>query len=352
VGLGVMIGSFRGTVERWLARTLQADVYVSAPSPVASRPEGTLEPADVDRLASAPTVEGVSLYRSVVFPSQYGETRLVAVDLHPSGDAAYRWVEGEDASPLAALRRGGAVIVSEPFAFRHAVGVGSTVRLPTPQGERGFEVAGVFYDYGSDRGVVMMSLAAYRSIWGDSAVTSMGIFLRPGVDAGEAAEALRTRLTGASPVLVRSNRDLREGSLAVFDRTFEITRVLRLLALVVAFVGVVGALMALQLERGRELAVLRATGVTPAQVWLLVTAQTGLMGLSAGLLSLPLGALLAVLMTHVVNRRSFGWTLELAFPPGVLLQALALSLGAALLAGVYPAVRMSRTPPAAALRGE
>jgi putative ABC transport system permease protein len=110
--------------------------------------------------------------------------------------------------------------------------------------------------------------------------------------------------------------------------------------------------MALQLERARELGVLRANGMTPGQVWQLVTTQTGLMGLAAGLLSLPVGMILAAVMIYVINRRSFGWTIRMELAPQVLLQALLLALAAALLAGLYPAYRMARTSPALALREE
>ncbi len=110
--------------------------------------------------------------------------------------------------------------------------------------------------------------------------------------------------------------------------------------------------MALQLERTRELGVLRANGATPGQVWQLVTSQTGLMGLAAGLLSIPVGLALAVVMIFVINRRSFGWTIGLEVSPGILLEALLLALAAALLAGLYPAWKMARTSPAVALREE
>jgi putative ABC transport system permease protein len=128
--------------------------------------------------------------------------------------------------------------------------------------------------------------------------------------------------------------------------------VLRLLAFVVAFIGVLSALMALQLERGRELGVLRANGLTPGQIWQLVTVQTGLMGLVAGLLAVPAGLLLAAVMIFVVNKRSFGWTLQMELGPEVLGQAVLLAVVGALLAGIFPSWRMSRTSPALALREE
>jgi putative ABC transport system permease protein len=125
-----------------------------------------------------------------------------------------------------------------------------------------------------------------------------------------------------------------------------------MLAALVAFVGVLSALMALQLERARELGVLRANGVTPGQVWQLVTSQTGLMGLAAGLLSLPVGLALAAIMIFVINRRSFGWTIRMDVDPMILVEAVILALAAALLAGIYPAWKMARTSPALALREE
>src|SRR5690606_24817580 len=141
-------------------------------------------------------------------------------------------------------------------------------------------------------GVVMMARATYDAHWTDDGITSLGIFAAPGVDADALVEALREATGEGSEVQVRSNRALRELSLEVFDRTFAITAVLRGLAFVVAFIGVLAALMALQLERERELGVLRANGLTPGQVWQLVTTQTGLMGVVAGLLAIPAGVVL------------------------------------------------------------
>jgi len=136
------------------------------------------------------------------------------------------------------------------------------------------------------------------------------------------------------------------------DRTFAVTRVLRLLIVVVAFVGVLSALMALELERVREMGLARALGLTPGQVWGVVTAQTGLIGLVAGLLAMPVGVLLAGVLVFVINRRSFGWTMPIDVRPDILLQGLLLAVAAAALAGAYSAARMARASPAEALHDE
>ena len=244
------------------------------------------------------------------------------------------------------------VIVSEPYAYHHRLRVGDAVRLRTDRGMQDFRVAGIFADYGSDRGLVMMSRRTYEQFWHDRGVSSLGLWLSPDRDVTAMLASLRRLVGSVQEVEMRSNRSLRQASLEIFDRTFTITSVLHLLTTAVAFIGVLSALMALQLERERELGVLRATGFTPRQVWGLVTAQTGLMGLLAGLLALPVGLMLASVLVFVINRRSFGWTLELEIMPGLLVQAVLLAVLAALLAGMYPAFRMSRTSPALALREE
>lgn len=352
VGLGVMIESFRGTLTRWLSGTLVADVYVSLPSAQASHAEGTLEGALVSALQTHPAVVGWSTYRGTELVDGVGPLRLIAVELDSRGEAAFDFRDGGGSETFAAFRAGTGVLVSEPFAYRRGLSVGDTVTLPAARGPGRYELAGVFTDYASDQGVVMMGRSAYDSAWDDRGVTSLGLFLREGADADAVVDELTALVPEGRSVSVRTNATLRDGSLEVFDRTFQVTAVLRLVAFAVAFVGVLSAFMALALERSREFGVLRANGLTPGQLWRLVTTQTGLMGLVSGVLAVPMGLVLAWVMIHVVNKRSFGWTLQMEVHPSVLLQAVALALVGALLAGLYPAWRMSRTSPASALRGE
>ena len=198
----------------------------------------------------------------------------------------------------------------------------------------------------------MLSRATYERFWEDRGVSALAVYADDPRGVDVLVDALQRAAGPDRDVLVRSNRALREASLEVFDRTFAVTGVLRLLAMIVAFVGVLSALMALQLERAREIGVLRAQGLTPRQVWGLTASQTGFMGLVAGLLALPVGGTLALVLIFVINRRSFGWTLQLEIAPAILVQAVLLAVAAALLAAVYPAWRMSTMALPAALREE
>lgn len=352
VGVGVMIDSFRQTVVRWLENSLQADVYASVPSRAGGFSGGDLDPRVAQRAAALPGVLRASLIRRVEIPSPEGGVRLVVIGTDDRGIRSFELKDGDPDEVWPRFQRGGAVLVSEPYSYRTGVGRGDTVRLRTDRGARDFPVAGVYYDYASDRGLVLMSRTTYLAHWHDSALSGFALTLSPGTDPDRVVKLLRGTLGSEQALAIQSTRSLKKLSLEIFDRTFLITGVLRLLAGLVAFIGVLSSLMALQLERSRELGVLRANGLTPGQVWQLVTSQTGLMGLAAGLLSIPVGLALAAIMIYVVNRRSFGWTIRMEVSPGVLLQALLLALAAALLAGLYPAYKMARTSPALALREE
>jgi len=210
---------------------------------------------------------------------------------------------------------------------------------------------GIYFDYSSDQGTILMPVEVYHTYWRDRGISGIAVYAAPGADVQALADTLRTRLSGTT-LQVQVNRDLRQQALNVFDRTFAITNALRVLAVVVAFIGVLSALMALQIERSRELATLLALGLTSAQLWALTLLETGLMGLTAGLLSLPTGLVLALVLIYVINLRSFGWTIQLTLDPWVFAQAVVVSVTAAVLAAIYPMRRLLRLPVATALRQE
>lgn len=350
VGVGVMIDSFRRTVVRWLEASLRDDVYAAAPSRGGGFAGADLDPEVARRAAALPGVEAVHTIRRVEILTEKGPVRMVILGTDRRGIAGYDLQQGDPDEVWPAFLDGGAVLVSEPFSRKYGVNAGEDLRLPTERGVRTFRIAGVYSDFASDQGLVMMSRTTWHQFWSDSKLSGFSLALAPGVDPDRTIERLRA--VAGKALFAQSNQALKRISMQIFDRTFRITGVLRLLAGLVAFLGVLSALMALQLERSRELGVLRANGVTPGQVWQLVTSQTGLMGLVAGLLSIPVGLALAAIMIFVINRRSFGWTIRLEVSPDILLEALLLALAAALLAGLYPAWKMARTSPALALREE
>jgi putative ABC transport system permease protein len=353
IGVGIMIASFRSTVVDWLGLTLRADIYISAPVVSGTRPMANLSNDLIEPIATIPGVEMVETVRAVTVRSDLGEEVLVlAVDAQQQReDELYRFAEGSARQAWQEVLEG-AVIVSEPFAYRYGIPPeGGNVTLMTDRGERTFEIVGIYYDYSAERGTVLMNQEIYRQYWDDEAISSLAVFTSDEVDIGEVAGEIRAALQG-SGLQVQLNRELREEALVIFDRTFLITSALRILAIVVAFIGVMSALMALQMERAREFATMQALGLTARDLWKLIFMETGLMGATAGVLSFPTGVILAVVLIYVINLRSFGWTIEMSLNLWIFAGALATAVSAALLAGVYPGWRLVRLPVAENLRGE
>ncbi|HSJ26187.1 MAG TPA: FtsX-like permease family protein [Longimicrobiales bacterium] len=351
IAVTIMVGSFRAGVETWLDRSLQADLYISAPDFGADRTDGVLDPAFLEDVATVHGVAGITRYRHANLLAGDDIVRVIGVDLDLRHYDAFELLDGTAAAVWRDFAAGG-VLASESFAWRRGLETGESVRLATGVGPRELTVAGVFRDYASEQGVLFIDGASYRRLWpGDDAVTNIAVWLADGHDADVVLARVRA-LPSAGGISARSNRGLREATIVVFDRTFVITGVLRLLALIVAFVGVTGALMALHLERQREVAVLRATGLTPRQVWGLVGAQSGLLGFIAAILAAPLGLAMAWAMVHVINRRSFGWSFDLVAGSTPFLEAALVGVAAALLAGVWPAWRMASGNIGAGLREE
>jgi putative ABC transport system permease protein len=351
IGVSIMVESFRESLREWLGRTMRADVYVTAPGPGSDRPERRIEPGVRVALLATPGVDDHSESRQVVVESPSGPVPLSALQLTRAGYTALQMVAGDTAQAWRDFARG-SVIVSEPLAWRLRLRPGDELPLSTASGLRKFPVAAVYREYGNDRGNVLMSLVQYRRLWRDDEITSMGIYLSPGAQPATVIAAMRAAVRGRQALLIRSNADIRAISMSIFERTFVITRVLYWLAAGVAAVGLISSLLAWELERSHELAIVRSIGLTPLGAAALIEAQTGFMGLVALIAAIPAGLLTALVLTDVINRRAFGWQIDLHLTTSQFTDALLLALAAALAAGLYPAWRTARAPIAGEIREE
>ena len=347
-----MISSFRLTVERWLTDLLQADIFVSAPNLISDQATFSLPQGVVEQLATFPGVAQIATSRLVnVSAGDLGVIQLAAVSMDIAGEKRhYKAAVGNPATTWEALEAGG-LIINEPLSNRFKLGVGDEIVLLTDRGEQRFPIVAVAYDFDVHPGALIGD-AVYRTYWNDADLSSAALFVETDVDVNAKINELRAVFAGEAELIIRSSRGLREHSLAIFDRSFSITVALQMLATLVAFIGILSALMSLQLERRREIGTLRAVGMTRRQLWKLTLVETGLMGTTAGIIAMPTGFVLAMILIYITNLRSFGWTLQMYLQPVYFLQALIVALVAALLAGVYPAWRVGGMQPADALREE
>jgi putative ABC transport system permease protein len=264
--------------------------------------------------------------------------------------------QGESAEQLNRAADVGGVLISEILAGKLGVREGDGLEIITPEGARRFPVVAVFYDYATDGGKILMDRGLYQSLWHDELVTVYPVYLSAGVDLDRVRNTMAARLQDAGggrfPPLLISNAELRTEILEIFDRTFLMTYVLEAIAVVIAMLGIINTLVTSVLERRREFAAIRAIGASEGQVTQLVlweAAYLGLVGIGLGLAG---GGALSLLLVNVINKQSFGWTIQMIIPWGGLAQAVLLAGGATLVAGLFPAQWAARQSVAEGLRDE
>ena len=361
VGVLVMIRSFRDTVEIWIDQTVMAD-FIVAPAgwPHAVR-SGTSSPVLPGhwraRLASSHLVSAVDTYRDLRIDLHGRPVSLVSRDLAlHAARSRYLFVEGESAAILARAAAGEGAILSEVVANHLAVGRGSRLSIVTQRGEQSLEVLGVFYDYATDGGKIVIDRSLYQQWWNDEGVTVFPVYVESGADMEKARTAILDTLARASagnlmPTLL-SNAELRQEILRIFDRTFTLTYVLEAIAVIIATLGIINTLVTSVVERRRELATLQALGSSRGQVTALILWEAGYLGLLGTAMGLFGGAALALILIRVINRQSFGWTIQISWPVGLMAEVAALALVASLLAGFWPARWAARQPLVEGLRYE
>jgi putative ABC transport system permease protein len=350
IGASLMVGSFRASVIDWLGVILRNDIYVSVAGSNLAEPMVAIAPEAIESINAWPDVEAVHLLRLVQVESPQGPITVSANDNPNDGDEQV-FLDGEGtSSQIWEAVKAGAVMISEPLANHLGLGAGEEIRLYTRQGEKAFHIVGVFRDYSSSRGNVTMWLPNYQELWGDEAVTALSVKAVAGTDVDAMVDEMRADLNRIQFLEIRSNLALRNETLVIFDQSFLITNALQLITTAVAFVGVLSAMLSLQLEKQRQMGILKAIGLSQRQVWALTLLETGLIGAIAGLLALPTGYAVAQILLRLINRLSFGWTLQMHLQPEPFIQAMVIAIGAALLAGLYPAYRATQRSAADAMR--
>ncbi len=336
--VGIMVGSFRQTVLLWMTDRLKADLYLRPAVPERADRHPTMSPDVADRIAGLPEVAAVDRFRA--YEISYGgmPASLGAGEARIAGRFGRRtFVSGVDPQRVFAQLIGhDAVIVSEPFANKHHVRRGDVLQLPLGRKLARFRVLGIYYDYSNERGYIIMDRGTLLKYLPDPAPSNLAVYLKPGVPLDVARRAVEQALAGRR-VIVMSNRTLRQEAIGIFDRTFAITYALEAVAVFVAVIGIAGALLALVIDRRREFGLLRFLGGARRQVRRMILFEAGLLGLLANIAGMLLGLALSLLLIYVINRQSFGWTIQFHWPVAVLLGALSIVYVATILAGLYPA---------------
>jgi putative ABC transport system permease protein len=341
VSVSIMIFSFRLTLDRWMGRRLVADVFVTTTENQIAGFDSFISPNLIAFLQNFPEVESMASYRELPVTIQGQDVTLGVTMESPKNCPEF--LGGDDAAKERAWHQPDSVIASEPLARRLGLKVGQRISIPTPLGERQFAVTGIFYDYTSDQGLLLMQRQNFDRFWNDKRVQAVSLYLRPGSSLEAVLERARTSYPGAEAYAFQSNRELRGVVERIFDQTFQVTNLLRGIALAVAIIGIILNLTVIVKERERELAVLRSLGGSSFQLLFLILLEAFFLTVVAVMLGIIGGCALAIVLTNVINVTFFGWTVPVHFPWTDIAPTGVLLLGVGVLAGLFPALLAARS---------
>lgn len=338
VSISIMILSFRRTVEIWIGQAITADIILTPAGFAVSGWDAYLPSEVIDYSRKHKDAEAMDLIR--VSEIEYkGRPVLLWAALTPVLFHQNRltFVRGDETRIIERVTQGSELIVSETFSLKFGVKEGENLFLQTPRGPKTFRIAAVFFDYTTENGMIIIDLDVYRRIWDDSRINRVALFLRDTTRLETVRTELVRRFSHKYPILAVSNRELRNEILQIFDQTFAIAHALKVIAFIVAILGIVNSMLALVIERERDFGILRAIGTFKRQIQKMTLLEAQLMGMVSFFLGSASGILLSLVLIYVINKQSFGWTIQFFPIPSVFIQSIVLVIAAAFLAGLIPA---------------
>ncbi|EGF32077.1 AttF component of AttEFGH ABC transport system / AttG component of AttEFGH ABC transport system [Oxalobacteraceae bacterium IMCC9480] len=312
VAMAIMVSSFRVSVDDWLVQLLSANLYVRSAS---SGDTGAMKPAEQRLVSALPGVQRAEFLRTL--PLTLEPTRPAVVLLARPIDAANPGSTlplTEDVIDATQLPAGVLPLwASEAMLDLYGYRVGQQVTLPLGANAPPFKVVGVWRDYARQSGAVQIRLADYQRVTGDLDVSDAALFFQPGVTTAQVIRDFRA-LPFGSAVEFSDPGEIRALSLTIFDRSFAVTYLLEVVAIVIGLFGVAATFSAQTLARAKEFGMLRHVGVTRRQILLVLGIEGGLLtgvGIAVGFV---LGWVISLVLIFIVNPQSFHWSMQLHMP--------------------------------------
>ena len=354
ISMSIMVHSFRQTVIVWIGQTLKADLFVRVAGGRDIDYQYTLPGDRVEGIRKISGVAAVDLFRAQDIsyndkPAVLGSGDFEALSRYgnlviksgPTAQELFAQMVGQDRA-----------IISESFALKHEVGVGDSLFMETPNGSAKLQVVAVYYDYSRERGYIIIDRSIFIKYYGDTDVNSFVIYLSNKNEIENVRQELLKTLGADYNLVIRSNPELKKNVLEIFDKTFAITYSLEIIAGGVALLGLFNTLIALILERKREIGIIRFIGGFQDQVKRMVLIESGILGLIGSIMGVAAGGIVSYILIFVINKQSFGWTIQIHFPYIFVLFSLILFWVVSLIAGLYPARLAVRLNPKEAIRVE
>jgi putative ABC transport system permease protein len=343
--IAAFVNSVRGSLLAWVDQMVTADLIVSSGARTAGPRNVPLREDLLPELKKIAGIHIIDLYRLI--RSSYQGKPILIESFSARDSASVRnlpVIGGDGARALRDMADGKGVIISESFQRKFGKNQNDTLKLMTPSGLIAFKVIGIYVDYSSDSGSVLLDRALFKKYWREELVDAFDLWLTPGVDPQAVSQTIKERYGEPYQLFISTHRELKESVVRIMEQSFIVNYAVEIVAVVVAIFSVVNTLLASVLDRIREIGVLRAIGATQAQVRRMVVMEAGWMGLVGGVLGLFAGSVMAY--HHVVfnTKELTGWTFQFYYPYGVAAFTVVVAVLLCFIAGYGPAKQAASTP--------
>jgi putative ABC transport system permease protein len=353
ISLAIMIGSFRETVTIWIDQTLKADLWLQSSARSLGSQNSRLPLAVALQCRNVQGVAAVDPFVDLPINFQGELANLGAGDFDVIRKFGHlHFTSGETNAQVTERVDDHSALVSETLAIKRQIQLGDNLTLQTPKGPLKLKVQGIYYDYASDLGYIVIPLPVYRQYYHDNTISNCAIYLTSGSNANAIREQLFQLIGDSTPISIRTTGELKKEAMRIFDRTFAITYALHTIAIIISMLAVMNALLALTMESKRDYGILRYIGASQSQIKRIVVVQAAILGIAGNVTGVALGFLLSFLLVFVINKQSFGWTVQFKIPYEFIFQSTLLVLLTALVAAIIPARNAARTLAPSVVRDE
>ena len=339
IALLTLIFSLRASLFDWMGKNISSDVYIK---PSACKSNFCFYPLSEELIGEVkkfPEVEAVERFRTLYI--DYRGKKVVA----GFDDTELRQTSGDAADNGDEEGSGAHAGISRYLSIKFGINPGDTIELPTPKGPVKFVVSEVFSSYSTTSGFIFMDRKWLKKYWGLDDATQIIVNVKQGVDASRFIEKLKRTLLPRYSVDIMNMDELRQRVLSIFNKTFAITYAIELISIIVSLIGVINMLLALVLERKREISIIRYLGGSWKQIRNILVLSAGIIGIGGIVYGAFLGWAMSLIFINVINKISFGWEIHFRPPFLYLFIVCGILFLTTLMAGLIPSRVARKTDP-------
>ncbi|HUI44468.1 MAG TPA: FtsX-like permease family protein [Nitrospirota bacterium] len=346
VAIVTSVHSLKTSFIDWIDTYIIADVYVKPASCASNFCFSPLADKIVKTVETIPGVEHVGRYRALQL-DLLGQKVVAGF-----GNSELLWkyrprISPEEKGRIQRLARYREISISDYLKVKYGLKQGDVIHLQTPKGKIAFTINNASISYSTMSGFIYTDRRWLKEYWGLDDATQLSVYLAKGQSVAKFKQQLDHSLGNTYALDVTDNDELRQAVLRIFDKSFALTYSIELIAIVISLIGVVNALLILVFERKREISVLRYLGATWQQIRQVMVVSAGIIGFAGIALGFLMGAVISIVITHVINRISFGWEVSVRMPLPTVFLFMTLLLVTTLSAGLVPSYFARKIDPKA-----